>query len=224
MEEYVMKRLLTFVTLALLVLSLGMAVSAKTTYVDLKPFFNAPGVAALDTEVEVGLDVDGGSSWASFDAAYFPAGGGEIDSQMGLNVKFQVPDLLALLNDNVEANGQVIPVTPGNYNTLYIMATSHHGATEDAPITLKYADGTVETPTISLTDWCASAAYDETAVIEMDHRVNLDGSEGTINCYMWGVSVKVNPAKQLVSIGLPQATDDFRADKFHTFAMTLESK
>lgn len=220
-----MKRLFSSLVLAGLVMSVGAAAYAKNVAVDLKPFFNSDGIMAVDsTDEEDGLDKVSDGAWASFDAEYFPVGGGVVKTIIDLPVDFTMPDPASGLKNNVEAAGQVIPVTPDKYKALYVAATIHHGPSEDTPIVFTYTDGSTSEATFSMTDWCQAPAYDEVPVFEMDHRVNIsDGSAGALNCYLSAVKLPVDTSKTLKSITLPADTDDFIANHVHVFAMTLDT-
>ncbi|MEK8110379.1 hypothetical protein NKG94_50775 [Micromonospora sp. M12] len=81
-------------------------------------------------------------------------------------------------------------------------------------MTIRYTDGSTAAATVTVPDWCGPAG-NTTTVLAMPHRIKagqgLDGPP--VN--LFGVSVALNPGKELRSVTLP---DDPR---IQLYALTL---
>ena len=99
---------------------------------------------------------------------------------------------------------QVIPLPPGNYASLNMLATAVNGAQTNQVFTVTYSDGTTSTYTQSLSDWVTPASYPgETQVVTMPYRLNSAGTQLNSKTYLYGYSFALNSAKTVKSFAGP---------------------
>lgn len=195
-----------------LVFALGAVAHGAFTLVDIEDWVNNDGISWIEYPGD--QDFDGGG-WG-FPAEELPDGDFEVVWDENTIVPFK-----GLLKDdgwgnNIEADGQEISLPAGNYAGVWILASNHHGATTDTPITFHYRDGSITEGIINAGDWCGSPVADEKMVLKPAYRHDPSGVTGP-SCGLWLLPrFDLDPSKELVSLTLPVA------DKFHVFGITLQ--
>ena len=108
----------------------------------------------------------------------------------------------------VRASGQEISITAGTFSSLCLAAAAANGSQTDQVFTLKFSDGSQETWTQSLSDWCGYEAFGGEAIAStQDYRVNKKGHTHEIKNYVYGYSYDIPAGKTLTSITLPDNSD-----------------
>ncbi|GAA5145596.1 hypothetical protein GCM10023340_15180 [Nocardioides marinquilinus] len=180
---------------------------------DLDPFFNNDGISTHGSPGDG--DFDGGG-W-SFAAETLPeqvrADGGSLVVE---GVDYELGSPADGQQNNVEADGQTIPLPSGRFELLNVLGSSHNGDVEK-DVTVTYADGTSSTHTLRFTDWAAAPKFGETVAVAMPHRHDRNGDTGP-SVALWAQSLPITPSKDVVSVTLP---DD---DHLHVFAISLSAQ
>ena len=108
----------------------------------------------------------------------------------------------------VRASGQEISITAGTFSSLCLAAAAANGSQTDQVFTLTFSDGSQETWTQSLSDWCVYEAFDGQAIAStQDYRVRPNGNTQEITNYVYGYSYDIPAGKTLTSITLPNNSD-----------------
>jgi PKD repeat protein len=175
---------------------------------DLAPFFNNDGISSHDNPGDGNFD---GGGW-SYAAETLPESVRETGGPLVVDgVDFQVPDPTDGRLNNVEADGQTIPLPTGRFTDVAVLASAHNGDV-DQPAVVTYADGSTSTVQLRFTDWASSPRFGETVAVDMPHRHDANGDTGP-RVFLWSQSIAVQD-KDLASITLP---DDPR---LHVFAIS----
>ncbi|WP_211349328.1 PKD domain-containing protein [Nocardioides litoris] len=175
---------------------------------DLAPFFNNDGISTHANPGDGNFD---GGGWA-FAAETLPAAVRDNGGSLVVDgVDFEFPSPADGRRNNVEANGQTIPLPTGRYTGLSILGSAHNGDV-DQPVTITYADGSTSTAQLRFTDWAVSPKFGETTAVDMPHRHN-SGGDTSPRVYLWAQSLPVQD-KDLASITLPVDA------KLHVFAIS----
>jgi hypothetical protein len=98
-----------------------------------------------------------------------------------------------------------IPLPPGQYSTLNLLATAVNGDQAAQTFSVTYTDGSTTTLTQGLSDWCdASPDFGEAVVVAMAYRDTSSGSRDS-SCApnLYGYSFAINGAKNVASLTLP---------------------
>ncbi len=135
-------------------------------------------------------------------------------------VNFKWPDAAAGKENNYQAQGQVIPVSPVNGATVlaFLGASSNGPSTGKGTIT--YTDGTKEDFDLKLTDWTARAGkntvgFDNHIAATMPYR-NKAGQKETVNTYLFSSEIALKSGKTIRSVTLPTSTDK---GEIHVFSV-----
>ena len=162
---------------------------------------NAPGQANFD-----------GSGY-SYPASQLPPGGLRL---LG-GVPYQFLNSTAGANDNIAALGQVIKLTPGNYQrALLLVATSWGLANNTMTVTVHYTDGSTSSGTFNSPDWDIGPS----GVVNVS-RYSPTGIEGPANIY--AVQIALDKAKTADSLTLPTtAQPEPNILCLHVFSLTLQ--
>ena len=100
-------------------------------------------------------------------------------------------------------SGQTIPLTKGKYASIRFLGTSVQQKNPGV-FTIRYADGSTTTTTLTLEDWCASNPTGQNIALTMNHRHNsYQGTDQQLTNYIYAYSLIPNATKQVVSITLP---------------------
>ena len=111
---------------------------------------------------------------------------------------------LANLTNAVTATGQSIPLPPGQYSALSMLATAVNGSQTAQLFTVHYTNGTTTSFSQSLSDWAAPQHYSgETVVAAMGYRDSSGGSLVGPAVDLYGYSVALNSNNVVQSITLP---------------------
>jgi hypothetical protein len=104
----------------------------------------------------------------------------------------------------ISAAGQVIPLPAGNYGGLQMLATGVNGDQTVQDFLVKYTDGSSTYFVQNLSDWFSPQGYaGESKAVTMGHRNSSDGTADSRAFYLYGYSFKLNGAKVLQSVTLP---------------------
>jgi hypothetical protein len=170
------------------------APSASSCAVDLGAERTVDGTA---TVAEPGQGNFDGGGW-SYDADLLPAAGPVTWN----GVTYAAPDPSGTATNFVPARGQSILLPPGAHGALKLVATTHNGPVT-AGLTFGYADGTTSAATVTIADWCGSAASGTTTVLAMPHRIKAGQGVDGPRVSLFGTSIALPAGKQIRSLTLP---------------------
>ncbi len=109
-------------------------------------------------------------------------------------------------NNAVNAAGQTISLTAGNYSALTFLGAASNGS-QTGTFTVDYSDGTQQTFTQTLSDWTAgSTAAGEMVASTMSYRDKYDGTKDTRSIYLYKYTFLLNAAKTVSGLTLPNNT------------------
>ena len=105
----------------------------------------------------------------------------------------------------ISGANQTIPLPPGNYSRLQMLATAVNGNQASQSFVVTYTDASTATFVQGLSDWFSPQNYaGESEAIPMGYRNSSDGSSSENNAlYLYGYNFALNPAKAVQSIRLP---------------------
>ena len=130
-------------------------------------------------------------------------------------VPFEFPSYAAGRKNTVEARGQTLPLAPGAYEEIRLLASAHHGS-PNSSATINYVDGSTEQVRLALTDWAQSPAYGELVAIAANHRHDQDSDSGPpVNIFIQ--TLPADPQRPVKSITLPNER------RIHLFAVSLRT-
>ncbi len=100
-----------------------------------------------------------------------------------------------------------IALPTGSYATLNVLGAAVNGA-QTGTFKVKYTDGSTDSFTQSLSDWCVSSTpAGQTVLASMAYRVGSSGQTGPLGCpapvMIYGYSFTLNTAKTVASVTLP---------------------
>ncbi len=179
-------------------------VATGTVPVDLSSSFNATGIYDDGSKFTgaASLDAEG---WACSKQALGP-------EQVGDGVIFKLgpagaPDVVT---------GATVPLPPGKFAALKLLATGVEGSQEMQTFTLTYGDGTTQSFTQNLSDWYAPNQFSgESAAVAMPYRLVGDGSTDDRTGNLYAYSFTLDSSKDVRSVSLPHNRNVV------VFAMTL---
>jgi len=99
-----------------------------------------------------------------------------------------------------------VPLTPGSFSSLNILAFAWGGAQTSQTFQVNYTNGTHSTATQSISDWCTSSNYTgETKVVTLSYLNTASGGQTTAygTCYVYGYTIPVTSSLTVQSITLP---------------------
>lgn len=178
------------------VVILAVALANDPVTASLAPYYNLAGIysdkATFSNPATGGIDGSGDAYSATLLTG----------SQIWSNVLFNFGPANA--TNVVGAASQVIPLPPGNYSALRMLASGVQGSQTSQSFSVKYSDGTANTFVQSFSDWYTPGNYlGETKAIVMGHRNLSNGTGDDRTFYLYGYSFKLNSAKVVQSITLP---------------------
>jgi hypothetical protein len=104
----------------------------------------------------------------------------------------------------ISTASQTVPLPPGNYSILRMLATGVQGNQVSQLFTVFYTDGTSSVFSQNLSDWYSAQNYaGESKAVIMGHRNSSDGTADNRTFYLYGYSFKLNSGKVVQSIKLP---------------------
>ncbi|HZW28421.1 MAG TPA: hypothetical protein VFF08_08180 [Trueperaceae bacterium] len=178
--------------------------------VDLTPAFNADAFSLPSRPQRGNFDNRSGVYGATFPAELAPAASSRFEAA---GVPFLFPPTDSELN-NVVMLGQRLEVPAGRYAALHLLGSSDQGNYR-SEATLVYEDGSSQTVTVGLSDWCQPPRYGETVAVEFAQRRGTSGQVERITCRILHQTVPVDPERVLVRVDLPDR------ETMHLFALTL---
>lgn len=118
----------------------------------------------------------------------------------GVQLNFGPPNVTNV----VSCAGQTIPLPPGNFLALRMLATGIQGNQLSQSFVVSFADGTAATFFQSLSDWFTPQNYaGESKAVIMGHRNSSNGTKDNRTFYLYGYSFNLNSSKVVQSIRLP---------------------
>jgi hypothetical protein len=104
----------------------------------------------------------------------------------------------------ISCASQTIPLPPGNYSTLRMLATGVQGNQISQSLGVTSADGTTATFTQSFSDWFSPQNFPgESKAVILGHRNSNNGTKDNRTFYLYGYSFTLNSSKVLQSVRLP---------------------
>ncbi|MBC8060089.1 MAG: discoidin domain-containing protein [Clostridiaceae bacterium] len=175
--------------------------------VNMSSFYNLDGIASLAGNLSDG-NFDGGGG--NFDADVMPQ---TFNVQ---NFSFTLGSMKDGDKNVFQCDGSSIDLPQEKTTDLYLLETATQG-NQTGNFTVNYADGTSETKSITMTDWCNSTvAAPESVALKMDHRIYGGQSQNKgVNLYL--NSIKVDGTKAIKSLTVPNNKN------MKIFALTLMS-
>ena len=123
-------------------------------------------------------------------------------AQYWTNVLFEFPP--ADQTNIVSCAGQTVPLPPGSYSRLRILAAGVNGSQSSQSFIVTYSDATTTTFSQGVSDWAAPQGYfGETKALYVSHRVQSDGKNNTGTFYLYGYNFTLNSSKTVQSVQLP---------------------
>ncbi|AGL20015.1 GH92 family glycosyl hydrolase [Actinoplanes sp. N902-109] len=180
--------------------------SGSTCRVDLADQRNLDGTATVAAPAEGNFD---GGGW-SYDGDLLPAAGPVTWN----GVTYQAPDPTGTAVNFVQAKGQSLLLPAGDHSTLHLVATTHNGPVS-AALTIGYTDGTTAAASVTIADWCGTAATGTKQVLAMPHRIKAGQGVDGPPVSLFSADLPLAAGKQIRSIALP---DDGRLS---IYALTL---
>jgi hypothetical protein len=108
----------------------------------------------------------------------------------------------------ISAAGQTLTLPAGKYSVLHMLATGVQGNQASQPFIVNYSDGTTSFFSQSLSDWYSPQNYPgESKAVAMGRRNGSDGGADRQIFYLYGYSFRLNSAKTVESIRLPNNGD-----------------
>jgi predicted alpha-1,2-mannosidase len=167
----------------------------------------------------IGVSTDGGSSAADFDgdgysysanalAADGVAPGGSVTSD---GVSYTWPNVAVGQPDNIEADGQTIPLQPTTGTKIGLLGSAANAPTAGSTgtLTVTYTDGSTQQIPVVFGDWALGGGGDpvpagDQVVAQTPYR-NADGgsSNQKLNTYLFAVDGTLTAGKTVASVTLP---------------------
>jgi len=111
---------------------------------------------------------------------------------------------LANQTNVVSAAGQTIPLPPGQYSALLMLATSVNGSQSSQVFTVHYTNGTSTTLTATMSDWANPQNFTgESTVVAMGYRDGGNGGQNGPAVNLYGYSFSLNSNNVVQSVTLP---------------------
>ncbi len=169
----------------------GIGVNENVTAIDISKFYNTEAIG-VDSGHVAGGGLDGLGNVYAADLLATPL--------VAANQAFTLgkPDGLDAVSD------VLLPVTPGNYYGLTLLATAVRGNQPNQVFTVNYADGSTLEETQSLSDWHTPQHYaGESIAVTTAYRLTIDGvrQKGSFSLYTY--TLPVDHDKVVVGVRLP---------------------
>ncbi|GAA2542236.1 GH92 family glycosyl hydrolase [Winogradskya consettensis] len=183
-----------------------------------------PATCVGDTKCQVALtpDLDGTATVAEPAQGNFDGGGWSYDADLlppagpvtWNNVTYQAPDPTGTSANFVSAKGQSLLLPSGSYSTASVVATAYNGPVT-AALTIGYTDGTTSAATVTIADWCGTAAPGTTQVLSLPHRIKAGTGIDAPPISLFAATLPLTTGKQIRSITLPNDP------RLNLYALTL---
>ena len=199
--------------------SLGVAVAKPG---ELWPYYTNAGITDDNNTSAATYDGGGWSYSAQALAAQGVTPGGTVTAD---GIDYDWPDVPVATLDNIEANGQTIPLAaPAHASKIGLLGSSTNagGSGAGGTATVTYTDGTTSQFAAKFSDWTLGGGggtplpgnFDAVA---MPYR-NFSGNQrDNVKTHVFALDAPVSVAKTVASITLPQAT----GGDMHVFAISL---
>lgn len=181
------------------------------------PAFNNIGARSDDNSTQANFDGSGDSySTQALQAAKIVPG--QTIAVNGVNFKW--PDAVSGKENNYQAQGQVIPVSPVNGATVIAFLGASSNGPSTGKGTLTYTDGTKQDFDLKFTDWTTRAGKNNVAsenhvAAAMPYRSKA-GQKETVNTYLFSSEIALTAGKTIRSVTLPTSTDK---GELHVFSV-----
>ena len=173
--------------------------STSASPVDLSGSYNLTGIVNDGTQFSGG-GLDGGGSALSANLL-----GSQVDWD-GQSFNLGQAGLLDVVSATatLSGTGQTIPLAPGSFSQLLLLADAVNGAQTGQTFMVNYTDGTSSSFTQNFSDWASAKGYaGESIAVSMPYRDGSDGGRGAGPFQVYGYSFTLNASKTLESITLP---------------------
>lgn len=169
------------------------AVKTGAVAVDLTPVYNITGIYTDGSTFDEISSLDGGG----FALPEQPVG----STQEWDGVLFR----LGPANAPDVVTGETVPLPPGKFGALKILATGVEGSQKSQTFTVAYADGTSSTFTQSVSDWYSQGSFSgETMAVTVPYRLTGDGDTDDGTFHVFGYSFDLDTSKVVRSVALPR--------------------
>ncbi|MFI6322874.1 alpha-L-fucosidase [Nonomuraea sp. NPDC050556] len=122
--------------------------------------------------------------------------------------------------NNVRVDGQPLPVTPGAYRKLHLLASAGWGAGGRTTVTVTYTDGSTQELPMTFADWLG--AGNTPVAIATRYRFN-DKGEKVAGAYVNLHTFAVDASRQVASVTVAKPTGNFPNNvNLHIWALTAE--
>ena len=187
---------------------------------ELWPYYTNTGISTDGGTSAADYDGDGYSYSANALAAQNVTPGGTITSD---GVSYTWPDVQAGQLDNIEANGQTIPLAPTTATKIGLIgsATNAPSTGTTGTLTVTYTDGSTQQIPVVFGDWTLGAGSekpptgDQTIAQTTYRNANGGSSNQTVNTYLFSVDGTLTAGKTVASVTLPSPN----SGDFHVFAI-----
>jgi hypothetical protein len=106
--------------------------------------------------------------------------------------------------DAVYAAGQTIPLPPGEFQTLQLLATGEGGEQSAQPLVVTYTDGSTSQFSQSFSDWFTpSFSPNESEAVAMAYRNQANGTQDNAQFNLYSYTLLLNSGKIVRSLTLP---------------------
>ncbi len=199
--------------------SLGVAVAKPG---ELWPYYTNAGITADNDTSAATYDGGGWSYSADALAAQGVTPGSTVTAD---GIDYAWPDVPVATLDNIEANGQTIPLAaPAHASKIGLLgsATNAGGSGAGGTATVTYTDGTTSQFTARFSDWTLGGGggtplpgnFD---AVSTPYRNFSGNQKDMVKTHVFALDAPVSVAKTVASITLPQAT----GGDMHVFAISL---
>jgi hypothetical protein len=192
--------------------------ATRPTMVDLSSVYNAFGITTAPWQVanHQGFDDKGQYYNASNLDLGWAKGKGSVDSTIYMTwagVAFELQNMVTEASqvggkdgpsNVVQAAGQTIDITAGDYANLFMIGASNDGS-QTANITVNFTDGTSATWTQTFSDWEVTPSTFPTGevLVNAGTQILQDGNESGNTANVYGYSYAIPDGKTVQSVQLP---------------------
>ena len=179
----------------------------------------------------IGISADGGSGAANYDGDGYSYSANALAAQgvkpgaavTSDGVTYNFPNVQAGQLDNIEANGQTIPLAPTTATKIGLIgsATNAPATGTTGTLTVTFTDGSTQQIPVNFGDWTLGAgseqppAGDQTIATTTYRNANGGSSNQTVNTYLFAFDGTLTTGKTVASVTLPSPN----SGDFHVFAI-----
>src|SRR5581483_1628338 len=107
-------------------------------------------------------------------------------------------------NNVIRCGGQTIPLPPGQYTSVQMLATAINGNQNNQALTVTYADNSTALFSQSISDWFTPQKNSaESTIVSMPYRDNSNGTKDSRTFNLYDYSFTLDKTKTVKSISLP---------------------